>query len=208
MKTILEGTYKDVFKNTSGSEEGFHINDVKNDQQVFNTMQSYYQTCMNESAINALGPTPIYSDLALIENKLFPVNDTTTLFAGNANNSIIDTLALLQVNGINALVNPSVGGDDKNPNMSAIILGQPSFTLPSKEYYTDPDLLELLRSSLNNILYQVIGDYTNGTSQDSTFRAVQSNRTGFKRWSQEKVDGAVNRTIVFEALLANISLPR
>lgn len=207
MRSILEGTYKDVFKNISGSEEGFHIDDTKDDEQVYTTMQEYYQLCMNESTIDALGPTPIYYDVALIENKLFPVNDSSTLFSVNANKSIIDTLTLLQRNAITALVNPFVYGDDKNPGMTAILLDQPTFALPSKEYYSNPEVLEVLRSSLTDVLFKIIGDYNNGTSQDSDLRASQSNKTGFIRWSQEKVQGAVNRSIEFEAKLANISLP-
>lgn len=208
MRSILEGTYQDVFKNISGSDEGFHIDDTKDDEQVFTTMQEYYQQCMNESAIDALGPTPIYSDLALIENKLFPVNDSTALFSNNANKSMIDTLTLLQRSAVTALVNPFIFGDDKNPGMTSIWLDQPTFTLPSKEYYANADVLELLRSSLNEVIYQVIGDFNNGTAHDGDLRAAESNRTGFIRWSQEKVQGAVNRSIEFETKLANISLPR
>lgn len=207
MRSILEGTYQDVFKNISGSDEGFHIDDTKDDEQVFTTMQEYYQQCMNESAIDALGPTPIYSDLALIENKLFPVNDSTALFSNNANKSMIDTLTLLQRSAVTALVNPFIFGDDKNPGMTSIWLDQPTFTLPSKEYYANADVLELLRSSLNEVIYQVIGDFNNGTAHDGDLRAAESNRTGFIRWSQEKVQGAVNRSIEFETKLANISLP-
>lgn len=207
MRSILEGAYQDVFKNISGSDEGFHIDNTKEDEKVFTTMQEYYQQCMNESAIDAFGPTPIYSDLALIENKLFPVNDSATLFSSNANKSMIDILTLLQRNAVTALVNPFIFGDDKNPGMTSIWLDQPSFTLPSKEYYANADVLELLRSSLNEVLYKVIGDYTLGTSQDSV-RAAESNRTGFIRWNQEKVQAAVNRSIDFETKLANISLPR
>ncbi|CAO3655112.1 unnamed protein product [Mucor hiemalis] len=170
-------------------------------------MQEYYQQCMNESTIDALGPTPIYYDVALIENKLFPVNDSSALFSVNANKSIIDTLTLLQRNAITALVNPFVYGDDKNPGRTAILLDQPTFALPSKEYYANPEVLEVLRSSLTDVLYKIIGDYNNGTSQDLDLRASQSNKTGFIRWSQEKVQGAVNRSIEFETKLANISLP-
>lgn len=208
MRSILEGNYTELFQNTSSSEQGFHMNDTTTDEQVFDTMQAYYQTCMNESAINALGPTPIYSDLALIENQLFPVKDNTVSFAaGNVSKSMTDTLALLQRNGIGALVSPYVSGDDKNPNINVVVLSQPSFTLPSKEYYADPELLEALRTGLNKVLYTVIGDHKNGSSQEANFRDAQSNSTGFQRWSKEKVDGAVNRTIALETILANISLP-
>lgn len=213
MRSILEGNYTELFQNTntsSSEEEGFHMNDTNTDKQVFDTMQAYYQTCMNESAINALGPTPIYPDLALIENQLFPVKDNTVSFAAaNANKSLTDTLAFLQRNGIGALVNPFVSPDDKNPNINVVVLGQPSFILPSKEYYANPELLETLRTGLNEVLNTVIGDHNNGSSQEAAdFLDAQANSTGFTRWSQEKVAGAVNRTIAFETILANISLPR
>jgi predicted metalloendopeptidase len=208
MRSILEGTYDNVYQNLTGSDEGFHTEDqVENDKHNFDTMQSFYNQCMNQSTLNSLGPTPIYSDISLIENKLFPVNDSTALYSSAANVSMTQTVTLLQHNGVMGFATLFTYIDDKNPDMNAIMFDQPkTLSLPSKEYYTEPGIVELLRSGLNDLVYKVLGDYSNGTT-DLELRQSESNRTGFHLWSQEKVQNAVNRFIDFESKLANATLP-
>ena len=80
MRSVLEGTYEDAYKHWFTTDNGFHTEDLESiDQQNFQTMQDYYKLCLDEATINALGPTPIYPDIAQIENDLFPVKDNTTL---------------------------------------------------------------------------------------------------------------------------------
>jgi predicted metalloendopeptidase len=203
MRVILEGTYDDIYKNVSGSDEGFNT-DVKNDKHNFETMQSYYSLCMNESTINSLGPTPIYEDIANIENKLFPINDTlVTLSNTNATDSLTQTITLLQRHQIMALTTLFTNADEKNPDINVISLSQPPLSFPSKEYYSKVESVQVLRTGLNDLLYKVLGGYSNGTS-DSNIRASESNRTGFQRWSEDKIKSSVDRFIDFEAKLSNI----
>jgi predicted metalloendopeptidase len=207
MRSILEGTYEDVYKNLAGSDQGFHTDEVDQDKQNFEKMQTFYSMCVNQSSINSLGPTPIYEDIAHIENKLFPVNDTlATLSNSNATDYITQTNVFLQRQSIQGFNYMFTYADDKNPGNYAILLDQPTLTLPAKEYYADAATVELLRSGLNNYLYKVIGEYSNVTS-DSELRASESNRTGFQRWSQDKIKAAVDRFVEFETKLANVSLP-
>jgi predicted metalloendopeptidase len=168
-------------------------------------MQDYYKVCLDEKYINSLGPTPIYQDIAQIENNLFPVKDSTTLFSAQAKTWISQTLAIFEREGIATLAGLSVDADDKNPDMSTVIFDQASLFLPTKEYYEDPENIKKLRTGLNDILFKVLGEYSNGT-QDANVRQVESKKTGFKRWNNKKIKSAVDRFITFETTIANISL--
>lgn len=205
MRSILEGTYEDVYKNLSGSDKGFHTDDVKIDKENFDTVQSFYNVCMNQSAIDSLGPTPIYSDIALIENELLPVNDSSVMFSNSSISPLTKAVAFLQHRGVlGGLVTMFGYIDDKNPKINTIKFDQPSqLSLRVKEYYSEPSIIEIARTGLNDLVYKVLGDYSNGTSENSGIRATESNRTGFKLWSQEKTQAAVNRFLDFETKIAN-----
>lgn len=206
MKSILEGTYEDVYQHLYTTDEGFHTKDLAQvDKKNFDDMQEYYKVCLDEKYIDSLGPTPIYSDIAQIENKLLPVNDSTTLFSASAKTWVSQTMALLERDGISTLATMGVDADDKNPDVSITIFDQASLILPSKEYYDDPEVIGKYRTGLNDILFKVLGDYSNNT-QDADIRKKESDKTGFKRWSNEKIKSAVDGYIDFETKLANISL--
>lgn len=209
MRTILEGSYQDAYKHLFTTNEGFHTKDLsKIDQENFQAMQDYYNVCLDEATINSLGPTPIYSDIAHIEKVLFPVSDSTTLFSTETKAWISQTMAMLEHNGISTLASMFVDADDKDPDMNAILFGQATLGLPSKEYYEDPEILEKYRVGLNDILYKTLGEYTNGKTEDSTFRAKESANAGFTLWNKDKIKAAVNRYIDFETKVANISLKK
>ncbi|KAI9365273.1 hypothetical protein BD770DRAFT_357312 [Pilaira anomala] len=205
MRSILEGTYQDVYKHLLTTDKGFHVKDLaKIDQQNFQTMQDYYNVCLNKSHIDSLGPTPIYVDISNIENVLFPVEDETTLFSSESRLLISQTLSMFERHGISTLSTMFVDADDKNPDMNAILFDQVSLGLPSKEYYEDLTVLEKYRVGLNDLLFKVLGEYS--TPVDASLRESESQRVGFHRWTQSKIEAAVNRYITFETQLANISL--
>lgn len=207
MQSILEGTYEDIFGNlTSSVKGGFNTDDAKVDKELFDTVQTYYNLCMDGPTLDALGPTPIYPEIAHIENELLPVNDTTTVLSNTTNSSFIEAMALLQNNGLAPLAVTYVYADDKNPEINSLLLDQPVLTLPSPDYYSVPAVIDILRNGLNDALYKILGEYTNGTAEDEQFRAAESNRTGFTRWTKEKIQGAVERYIDIESKLANFSL--
>lgn len=207
MQSILEGTYEDIFGNLTNSEKkGFNTDDTKVDKELFETMQTYYKLCMDEPTLDALGSTPLYSEISHIENELLPLNDSTAQISNNTNSSFIETMALLQSNGIASLAVVFVYADDKNPEVNSLLLDQPVLTLPSTEYYAVPSAIESLRTGLNDVLFKTIGEYNNGSIEDEQFRAAESNKTGFTRWSKEKIQGAVDRYIDLESKLANFSL--
>lgn len=207
MRAILEGTYQDAYKNLLTTDGGFHTGDLeKTDQENFQVMQDYYNVCLNEEFIDSLGPSPIYSDIAHIENDLFPVSDNTTLFSMEAKTLLSQTISMLEHHGVSTLATLFVDADDKNPDMNAILFDQASLGLPSKEYYQDATVLEKYRLGLNDILFKVIGEYS--TPNDTEIRASESKKVDLILWDKSKIESAVNRYIDFETKIANISLKK
>jgi predicted metalloendopeptidase len=208
LRTILEGTYEDAYKDLLSTDEGFHREEeAAIDKENFDTMQSYYNLCLDSQRIDSLGPTPIYENIANIENVLFPVKDAEEVFTSNATPALSKVLAFFSKNGIGSLNSIYIDADDKNPSMNAILFDQVSLGLPSKEYYEDADTLKKYQAGLNDVLYKVLGDYSNGT-EDAAFRAKESQRNSFTLWSKEKIAAAVDRYIAFETQLANISIKK
>ncbi|CEP16542.1 hypothetical protein [Parasitella parasitica] len=193
MRSILEGAYDDVYKSLISSYDGFHQQDQEEaDKRNFNTMQKSYKLCMNTNQIDSLGPTPIYQDIAIIENVLFPIQDGTQVATNRTTASISQTLIKLNQLGISSL-------------FEFIYLNSANLGLPSKEYYEVPKTLAAYKTGLNDVLINVIGGYSNGT-QDTLLRDTESKKFNFVRWSNEKIAAAVDRFIDFETKLADISL--
>lgn len=207
MRDILEHSYDDAYKNLLDSDDGFHTKDQATaDRENFDLMKNYYDLCMNTSHIDSLGPTPIYSNIATIQNQFFPVTgNESQLFSSAETPLISQTLAAFNIYGISSLNTFYVDADDKNPDMNVVHFDQAQLALPSKEYYEDPTNLEKYKTGLNDVLYKVLGDYTNNT-QDTNLRAQESKKQNFTLWTKEKVASAVDRFIAFETQLANISL--
>ncbi|KAK4511349.1 uncharacterized protein ATC70_012564 [Mucor velutinosus] len=206
MRSILEGTYDNLYKDLTGSDEGLHREDQEDaDKENFETMQKYYNVCMNTDEIDALGPTPIYQDVAKFENVLFPVSNDAQVFSNQSVPSFTQALSRLSSLSIPALSTLFVGADNKNPDMNIIYFDQVKTGLPSKEYYEIPETLTVYKSGLTDILTKVLGSYSNGTL-DATLRDTESQKYNFTRWSDERIAVSVDRFIDFEAKLANISM--
>ncbi|KAI8645200.1 hypothetical protein BD408DRAFT_382441 [Parasitella parasitica] len=206
MRSILEGTYDDAYKSLISTADGFHREDQEAaDKRNFDTMQKYYKLCMDVDQIDSLGPTPIYQDIAMIENLLFPVRDQKAAISKSTTERFSQTLAKFNGLSIFPLAAFFVDVDDKNPEMNSIFLGQGILGLPSKEYYEVPKTMEAYKTGLIDILTKVIGEYSNGT-QDATLRDTESKKYNFNRWSSKKIASVVDSFIDFERKVANISL--
>lgn len=208
LRTILEGTYDDAYKSLLSTDDGFHREDeAAIDKENFDTMQSYYKVCLDGQHIDSLGPTPIYENIANIENVLFPVKGADEAFTNNATPAISKTLAFFFKNSISSLNSIFVDADDKNPTMNAILFDQAALGLPSKEYYEDAEVLKKYQTGLNDVLYKVLGNYSNST-EDTAIRIKESERHKFQLWTKDKIALAVDGFIAFETQLANISIKK
>ncbi|CEP16537.1 hypothetical protein [Parasitella parasitica] len=206
MRSILEGTYDDAYKSLIDADEGFHREDQEAaDRRNFDTLHKHYNLCLDVDRIDSLGPTPIYQDIASIEQILFPVKDQKAVFSASTTPLVSQTMTKLNQLLISSMAVFYVSADDKNPELNSIFFRQADLGLPSKEYYEVSKTTEAYKTGLLDILTKVVGEYSNG-SQDATLREAESKKYNFQRWSNEKVAAAVDRFIDFETKLAGISL--
>lgn len=167
------------------------------DKQNFGKAKTMYDSCMNESAINARGAEPIIPLLRDIRNSFEATTYAATqdgrfVEQDQKSSSLVQrltkTIAQLANAGVNALFRTNIDLDLENPITYRVYLYQSGLTLASKEYYKQQDKLDALFETVAQTMDLVLG------SADSEF--------GWNRWSAN----TTARLIVnFEKDLAAIS---
>lgn len=94
------------------------------DAACVGSAKKLYYLCMDTTAVDAVGGTPLKSVLAGPEWKVTDPKSLTAL------------IAKMHSEGLSPLFNPYVGQDDKNSSRNVMFLGQSGLTLPDQSYYT------------------------------------------------------------------------
>ncbi|KAI8144183.1 hypothetical protein BJV82DRAFT_513660 [Fennellomyces sp. T-0311] len=188
LREIMEKTYDDFFKSISWGGNDFHLQDqMEIDKENFKKVQTYYDTCMDLSKLDALGPAPVYPLIAKgLPGKLDAASITAAILE-------------LENQGLEPFIQFIIEADDKNPDVYAIKLSQPDLTLP-KELYEKPDMLQALRTAFAALLDAVLGDH--GSS--SVPLAQKAQEAGLKLLSKDEIGAAVERVINLEKHLASL----
>ncbi|KAI9497273.1 hypothetical protein BDB00DRAFT_951933 [Zychaea mexicana] len=209
MRAIYEGTYDDLIQSITWQDvpKDFHVSEQKQiDEQNFQKVQDYYNVCMDVAAIDAQGPTPAYPLIAKV---------MAAFENGNAVDVEALTAAIIELDSNQAassLFDTYIDADDKQPDIYAIKLSQPSLTLP-KAYYAQPDGLEIYRQSMVDLLDKALGGGAVGTSSGSSsvggiaaLKSQKAQEANLKLLSKAEISATVDRFIQFEKQLASISL--
>ncbi|EIE90773.1 hypothetical protein RO3G_15484 [Rhizopus delemar RA 99-880] len=195
------GTFSDLrIKNDTGL---LNSTQIDQDRANFNKMKAYYDSCTNETAIDALGPTPIYSHLSKVLN-LFDYSSKAnqSLFRLEDANTLADGMTELMIQGSDNLVLMEVSLNRNRSNQYTIFFGQPALTLSDKEDYTKPDVIDQYRNGLISLLTYVLGQ-PNGT--DTNMRLQKMNESNLSPLGPEAVESMVDRFVNFESHLANMT---
>ncbi|KAI8383005.1 hypothetical protein BD560DRAFT_420771 [Blakeslea trispora] len=185
------------------------LNDAQTsqDRENFNKIKNFYQSCINEPAIDSLGPTPIYPEIALLLQKLGYNADTAdNRFSLDYTSQLTDALIHLGKEGIYPLFSSGVGPDDRTPEQNSVSVSQPSLGLPSREYYEQPEVLSNYREGLISLLNIVIGEPA-ANDPLGEMRRQKLSENGLKPLSEKDVESMVDRFIEFETKLAKITVP-
>lgn len=204
LQKLLEGSYDDVLvgiRNDSGL-----LNDTQKEQDRanFNKLKAYYGSCMNEAAINALGPTPIYpylSKIATVLSSSSAINNTH--FGFDHLNRLTDGMIESMTQGSNSLVKFSTGPDDRHPDKYALFLSQPDLTLSAKEYYNQSDVMDQYRNGLISLITNILGE-PNGTDKNMRLEKMRENNLPVLRSAD--IESMVDRFVKFEIHLATITV--
>src|SRR5947209_9885015 len=94
---------------------------------VMQKVGDFYQSCMDEQAVNAKGSSPLKPAL----DRIAAIHDKATL---------IDTIAYLQTQGVSALFNFRSNPDLHDASMEVANLFQGGLGLPDRDYYIAEDV--------------------------------------------------------------------
>ena len=121
-------------------------------KEIFDKLQSAYDSCMDEGRIKAAGSGPLLAVLKQIEDH-FPAAKPQSLFengpgfpkeaqkslSSERRHQLPETVSYLNSIGVTAIISLGVGADDKDPDTVVVSVNAPRQPgLPSKQYYKDP----------------------------------------------------------------------
>lgn len=212
LRQILEGTYDDLLNatRTTGNTDDKFITflEIEKDRNNFSKLQNFYKSCMDETNIDALGPSPIYPEISKLLGKLgFSSDFSDGRFTPDNMHQLTEALIHLGMEGVDNLISYSINADDKNPEENSISLNQPSLGLPSREYYEQPEIVSHYRTGLISIVKAVLGESINSNSTDEIRRAKMKEHQ-VNMMNEGQVEAMVDRFIDFESRLAKITLPK
>ncbi|KAG1177601.1 hypothetical protein G6F70_005648 [Rhizopus microsporus] len=205
LQQLLQGTYDDLLTGVDPNSGFLNETEKEQDRSNFNKIKTYYDACMDEVTVDHLGPTPMFPDIAQALKSLgYSPGVDDGRFSLEHAHALTDVLIELNSQGVGNLVSFDVGIDDKNPEKYAIFLNQPSLSLPSREYYKQPDLIAQYRNGLISVVTAVLGDVAGDSSRLRIEKLIENKLPVL---GAVDIEAMVDRFIEFETQLANISLP-
>ncbi|KAJ8653478.1 hypothetical protein O0I10_010914 [Lichtheimia ornata] len=201
IRKVLEGTYDELLQTNKADD--FVTDETRAaDQAIFDKVQRYYHTCMDEDTINDLGPTPLYPRMAQLLNTIKSwdidsTEDEDIFDAKEHAKGLTDMIFEATMQASQPLIAIGVSADNQNPEKQTILVTQPSLILQSKQQYENEKAMELYRSGVNVLLTSVLGNDT---------WAKQMQEAGIEVREKEEIEDMVKRVVDFEVKLANITL--
>ncbi|KAI9317388.1 hypothetical protein BX666DRAFT_1856748 [Dichotomocladium elegans] len=202
IQRILEGSYDDLLAQNLAPDFVTPTNEPV-DRASFAQLQEYYQSCMNQEAVTNAGPSPLYAEIGELQ-KAIAWNSSTKdhVFVPAQHAKVLTNLLVDAANKLTeTMVSFWVQADDMAPDKNAIFVYQPSLSLSSKEYYSQPSILETYKKSLVELVMAVFG-----AEKKSDIWIASAKKANVKLLTHEEVADLVSRVIDFETKLAEFSL--
>ncbi|KAI9014473.1 hypothetical protein CLU79DRAFT_766920 [Phycomyces nitens] len=192
LHSILTQDFEEFYNQTHSGKQGSELPDPEKliDKQNFEKVKTFFDSCMNEAAIDERGTAPVYPILRQIRDG-YPADIVNPKAPFNAlvdASRLTNILAILSKHDIGALFNLITIPDPKDPQKSSLQMYQSGLTLPSKEYYSQPDLVQGLFDAVAETMEAIF-------SKNAT-------EFGWNRWSANTTARLV---VDFEKRLAEVS---
>ncbi|KAH8813440.1 endothelin-converting enzyme 1 [Flagelloscypha sp. PMI_526] len=199
----------------------------KHDGMLFDKLQGFYDSCIDEERLNKVGDAPL---------RAF-IDSLRMIYSGNTMDKGIDgtvtggsditaALTFLHSHGIDALFSFIVEGDvGVDPDQLVLWFYQPSLGLPSKEYFLEESVLDVYRDAIQNIHRALQPEKVEGSSPGPTpFYSFRSQSNDGREWTSpwawpggeddkippinetERILNLSRKMVKFEIALANASL--
>jgi endothelin-converting enzyme len=207
LQKLLEGNYDDLLVGVDLDPNFLSDTQKEKDRVNFNKLKMYYTACMDETAINHLGPTPIFPSIARMFTTLgySPESFSDQRFSPQHVRVLTNALIELNMQGVENLVSIGVGVDDRHPDQYTIFINQPGLTLPSREYYSQPGIMEKYRQGLVSVVTSILGDM-NG-DENANLRLQKMTENKLNALGSVDIEAMVDRFVEFETQLASMTLP-
>ncbi|EAU35950.1 hypothetical protein ATEG_04148 [Aspergillus terreus NIH2624] len=176
------------------------------DEPNFAKLKAAYDSCMDEKKITERGSEPLDKLLASIE-QIYSTGRPSV--QGSATN-LTDVILFLMESGVDALVAPYVGPDDRAPDTIAIFVNPlREIGLPAREYYNDTKTVTEYITVLEEVLGQFVSSEAKQKLSDVVaFEGKLADVTPDTQ-SQEDVTKSYNPHSIEETrtMLPQISIP-
>ena len=139
--TIMGETAQNVLRQVLESPTPNMYTGSSLEQDNFEKLQTAYNTCMNETAIQLVGNDPLLEVLKGLQD--IDKSREVTITAG---------VEYLMGLGQSALIGMGVSEDDRNPDQQIVFLSEPSLGLGSKPYYKDEQKVTLYKETITAVL--------------------------------------------------------
>lgn len=149
------------------------------DRQLFIKLSDFYQSCMNQDAIEEIGVAPLYDVFRIIRQSI-PLDEPVH------SENLHKTLAFLSDREIWALFEMKTMPDTLHPTKPSLSLSQGQIGLPHRELYDDPEIMSVYMHVVTSLL-------------DAIFKKDTDNEFGWKTWS---TIATARRIVEFEKKLA------
>ncbi|TFK76595.1 zincin [Pluteus cervinus] len=158
---------KDIIKHILESNDYTPELFASPDQAILAKLRDMYSSCLNEDRLDDLGTAPLARFVRTLR-RLYREEDTDVSMKGQGDTSkgLTAALAFLHSRGVDSLFSFNIEGDvGADPNYMVLWFSQPSFGLPSKEYYDEETVVDVYQSVIQRLLYTLDED-ANLTPED------------------------------------------
>jgi endothelin-converting enzyme len=155
LRHILESPYPRDSRHSYFSPKMLAASVIPTDEQNFNTMQTAYNSCLDEETLAKLGVQPLVELVRQVAGS-FPVTpaemEGDTLVTEKDHAALSETILLLEKLGVTTFEDLGTGADDKNPDVVIIQATPAGLTLPSPEYYQNKKIVGQYVDTMGKVL--------------------------------------------------------
>ncbi|KAI1187961.1 peptidase family M13 [Nemania serpens] len=164
LRHILESSYPGDSKHSSFSPMNLQKLAASTDEENFLAMKESYNACMNETALKAIGLTPLIDLIGNVAQSFPAADDTEEVLQPEDYTKLSDTILLLEKLGVTSFESLYTGADDRNPDVVIIQAMPAGYNLPSPEYYKEKIILEQYQSMLLQVFSVLLPTAASGKS--------------------------------------------
>ncbi|KAJ7074256.1 hypothetical protein C8F01DRAFT_1272809 [Mycena amicta] len=123
------------------------------DEQLLQKLRGFYNSCLNEDRLDEIGSEPLVRFVKTVK-KLFRREglEVSATEESDDLSGLTAALAFLHSRGVPALFSIDIEGDvGVDPNFMSLWFDQGSLGLPAKEYYDEPEIVEIYQNVVERL---------------------------------------------------------